>query len=726
MTSKRYTDFTGPVIAADWLNDVNDGTYNRAATSGGSANAVVLGFTPTLQTLQPGQIIRFVAANSNTGPATIQIDGQGPYPLRGQAGTALKGGEITSGLEHQAQFNGTVFSLLYGSGAVQLPANTYLAGQTQSLAQQIAAAAGGGAAPSLAHLTDFTMTGTGPSVDPSVTPNRSYQFFSDTTPAGWNTGTGKMTVDFQFTSSNYFSLNPTGHFAVIARQDPSTWLTVFRGGGVAIGNTSQIAEMPPQYPTAVLESWVWGDGPSGRLNWLYPNSVSPPGKTLADGVLYRCIIDTTVVEYGRRYLRYRLYQWVATGASNWDNQWKLINDTGDTLDSSDAYSDWTKAGLGFIETFSSTRTGWSIAFTNIFVIWGPYGSVSSDATDRLHTAGGILTGDVRVQGTKRLIRLAYNDSTPATATTFTANEDNSPASVFVAPSGTAQFASLTAANSSSTTAMGLFSMQAAAAEHTIVSYSAGGYANCNISVSVQGVKIATFSTTTLTVNGGVTVTGTKPLIRLPYGDSTPSTVATFTSYEANSPATIFVAPSGTGNFASVTAANSSSTTAMGLFSLQAGAAEHNLVSYSGGGYANCNISITIQGVKVGTFSTSSFAVLQAFSVAGASTFTGAITANSTVTVSGNLRATNNIYLNSSSTPLGQTETAFNAANLAGSNIMSLMSANYLDFDGWMGSGVISNYYNTAGDKGVALENIFKIFMPRLAYLMYCMQQRKVI
>ncbi len=64
------------------------------ATDSGSANAYVLTTSPSFSSVSVGQKLRFTATNGNTGACTVNVNGIGVLPLRGQNNSALQGGEI--------------------------------------------------------------------------------------------------------------------------------------------------------------------------------------------------------------------------------------------------------------------------------------------------------------------------------------------------------------------------------------------------------------------------------------------------------------------------------------------------------------------------------------------------------------------------------------------------------------------------------------------------------
>lgn len=115
---------------------VQENVFNYAVDSG-SANAYVVTLTPTnLSTPVPGAVINWLAANANTGPSTVQVNGGSVYPLLGPARTPLQGGEVGAfcTMTFDAAFSSYVLVNSTG-GAPQVPSTVNGSNQTPSLGQ---------------------------------------------------------------------------------------------------------------------------------------------------------------------------------------------------------------------------------------------------------------------------------------------------------------------------------------------------------------------------------------------------------------------------------------------------------------------------------------------------------------------------------------------------------------------------------------------------------------
>lgn len=110
------TDSAGNLIKTtdQVINSTLTSLYGGVDT--GAANAYVLNFTAPFTALTNGIIIYFVAANANTGAATLNVNGLGSVPIINQNGNTLAAAQIvTSGVTSVFYFNG---NWLLTSGAL--------------------------------------------------------------------------------------------------------------------------------------------------------------------------------------------------------------------------------------------------------------------------------------------------------------------------------------------------------------------------------------------------------------------------------------------------------------------------------------------------------------------------------------------------------------------------------------------------------------------------------
>jgi hypothetical protein len=106
-----FPRITGPVTASD--ADLSNTTY---LVDTGTANAVVLTFSPVWTSYVAGRGFTFRAAVTNTGAVTVNVNSLGAIALVGQTGQALVGGEIVANMVYRATYNGTSFVMTANDG----------------------------------------------------------------------------------------------------------------------------------------------------------------------------------------------------------------------------------------------------------------------------------------------------------------------------------------------------------------------------------------------------------------------------------------------------------------------------------------------------------------------------------------------------------------------------------------------------------------------------------
>ena len=102
---------------APTLGQVQDGTARWGGTSGGSANAHTITLTPAITAYVAGQTFRFVSGFTNTGNATLNVNGLGVKSLLSSAtGINLVAGQLTINLVAEVIYDGTQFQLINPMG----------------------------------------------------------------------------------------------------------------------------------------------------------------------------------------------------------------------------------------------------------------------------------------------------------------------------------------------------------------------------------------------------------------------------------------------------------------------------------------------------------------------------------------------------------------------------------------------------------------------------------
>ena len=97
----------------DGIPSVNDpfGIYSQLGSVLGT-NAITAAATPTLTTYVSGATYSFIAANTNTGAATLSIDGLTAKSITKNGSVALTAGDIQAGKMMLVEYDGTTFQLL--------------------------------------------------------------------------------------------------------------------------------------------------------------------------------------------------------------------------------------------------------------------------------------------------------------------------------------------------------------------------------------------------------------------------------------------------------------------------------------------------------------------------------------------------------------------------------------------------------------------------------------
>lgn len=146
ITSGNIAKYAGaPLLPSGILQSMQLGDTNYALDTG-TVNVYAAAYFPAITTLKDGLVLRFKAANYNTGAVTFSPNGISAAPIVGSAHTALQGFEIVPNGDVWVQWNSSI-----GSGAWILldstggPMQVAIATQSQHAIQlsQMAAVVGG-------------------------------------------------------------------------------------------------------------------------------------------------------------------------------------------------------------------------------------------------------------------------------------------------------------------------------------------------------------------------------------------------------------------------------------------------------------------------------------------------------------------------------------------------------------------------------------------------------
>ena len=119
---------------AKWRN-----LLNGSITTGGSANAQTFTSGISYTSVPTGIVVRLKIGSTNTGGATLNMDGIGFVGVLTMAGTALVGGELAAGAYVDLIYNGTNWILLNSVAASNYVSGTVLVGAKLALTSNVAA-----------------------------------------------------------------------------------------------------------------------------------------------------------------------------------------------------------------------------------------------------------------------------------------------------------------------------------------------------------------------------------------------------------------------------------------------------------------------------------------------------------------------------------------------------------------------------------------------------------
>jgi hypothetical protein len=186
-----------PIGTYDNIPAVGDITTTTNLITVAGTNALVGAATPTLGGYAAGQVFSFVAQNSNTAAATIDIDTLGVKSITRDGSVPLVADDILAGKMHLIEYDGTQFQLL----------NTF----------------------SFDHLNSPLVTVNGTGYSPNIT-------LTDAATIAWDTSLGQ-TATFTFDASNRTMGAPTNlkdgaFYALAVIQNTGlntlTWDAVFK------------------------------------------------------------------------------------------------------------------------------------------------------------------------------------------------------------------------------------------------------------------------------------------------------------------------------------------------------------------------------------------------------------------------------------------------------------------------------------------------------------------
>jgi hypothetical protein len=108
-----YTSTNELIGTYDGIPSINDPFgINSQLTSVAGTNSITASATPALTAYATGAIYSFIAANTNSGAATLSIDGLTATSITKNGSVALSAGDIQSGKMMLVEYDGTTFQLV--------------------------------------------------------------------------------------------------------------------------------------------------------------------------------------------------------------------------------------------------------------------------------------------------------------------------------------------------------------------------------------------------------------------------------------------------------------------------------------------------------------------------------------------------------------------------------------------------------------------------------------
>lgn len=136
ITASNITAVGTGTLPAGLLQAVQNNQLNYAKDTG-SAGACVVTLRPAPATLIDGMVVEYQVAASNTGAATLNLNGLGALPILGGAHQVLQGGELAANGTAEVRYHAGLASwvLLGSTGGAQQVAAASQTGQAVNLGQ---------------------------------------------------------------------------------------------------------------------------------------------------------------------------------------------------------------------------------------------------------------------------------------------------------------------------------------------------------------------------------------------------------------------------------------------------------------------------------------------------------------------------------------------------------------------------------------------------------------
>ena len=310
-----YTSTDELIGTYDGIPSINDPFgINSQLTSIAGTNSITASATPTLTAYATGSIYSFIAANTNSGAATLSIDGLTATSITKNGSVALTAGDIQSGKMMLVEYDGTTFQLINnivyggsitnsnivslttplavsngGTGLATLTANNVLLGNGAAAVQLVAPSTSG----NLLTSDGTTWASTAPTTSPPTAIGQVPFSTNGTTYAA----TQKLTVSTAQASTSGTSIDFTGIPSWVKR------ITVMLAGVSTNGSSFVQLQIGAGSVTTSGYTGASSDGPAYTVS----NFTTGFGARIFSAAA--CVVDgaITITSFGSNI-------WVAAGA----------------------------------------------------------------------------------------------------------------------------------------------------------------------------------------------------------------------------------------------------------------------------------------------------------------------------------------------------------------------------------------------------------------------------
>jgi len=260
--------------------------------------------TPAIAAYATGNLFSFVAAATNTGAATINLNSLGAKSITKQGSTALSAGDIVSGQIYLIEYDGTRFQLLNAPpatsgvtsisfGSTGLTPSTATSGAV-SVAGTLAIANGGTGSTTLAGANipvvnvANTFTGTQTFSGTSSVLATVLNDVAEVTTVSATAATGTINYDITTQAVLYYTSNASANWTVNFRGSSGTSLNTL----MSTGQSMTVAFLVTQGSTAYYNSAVQVDGTTSGVTTVWLGGAPTAGN--ASGIdSYRYLIIKT-------------------------------------------------------------------------------------------------------------------------------------------------------------------------------------------------------------------------------------------------------------------------------------------------------------------------------------------------------------------------------------------------------------------------------------------------